>query len=106
MAQSALKQNYHPSQAAVAQVEASLEAARGQRSAAQAQQTALEQKAAPPCADMPGAPRNSTACNSAKAAASSTITAAEAAVDAARGQLDQLKRGGTPAQGTHRSERP
>jgi RND family efflux transporter MFP subunit len=98
IAQAALKQNYSPSQAALAQAQAALEAARGQRASSQAQQTALEQKSAAPCADLPGAPRNSTACNSAKAAATSAVGAAEAAVEAAKGQLDLLKRGGTPAQ--------
>jgi RND family efflux transporter MFP subunit len=99
-AQAALKQNYSPSQASIAQAQASLDDARGQRASAQAQKTALEQKAAAPCADMPGAPRNGTACNSAKAAADSSITAAESAVAAAQGQLDLLKRGGTTAQQT------
>jgi HlyD family secretion protein len=99
-AQAALKQNYNPTQAAISQATADLEAARGQRAQAQAQQTALEQKAGGTCADLPGAPHNATACNSAKAAASSGVSAAEAAVAAAQGQLDLLKRGGSSAQQT------
>jgi len=99
-AQAALKQNYNPPQADISQATAALEASRGQRADAQAHQTALEQKAAAPCADLPGAPRNSTACGSAKAAASSAVAAADAAVEAAQGQMDLLKRGGAPAQQT------
>ena len=99
-AQAALKQNYNPPQAAIAQAEAALDAARGQHQAAQSQQTALEQKAAAPCADMPGVPRNGTACNSAKAAAGGAVSATDTAVEAAQGQLDLLKRGGAPAQQT------
>jgi RND family efflux transporter MFP subunit len=99
-AQAALKQNYNPPQAAISQATAALEAARSQRAEAQAQQAALEQKAAGACADLPGAPHNSTACGSAKAAASSGVAAADAAVEATQGQLALLKRGGSPAQQT------
>jgi RND family efflux transporter MFP subunit len=100
-AQAALKQNYNPPQAAIAQAQAAFQAAQGQRAAAEAQQTALEQRAPQTaCWDAPGAPHNSTACNSAKAAASASVTAADAAVEAAHGQLDLLKRGGTPSQQT------
>jgi RND family efflux transporter MFP subunit len=40
---------------------------------------------------------NSTACGVAKAAANSAVQAGSAAVDAAQGQLDLLRRGGAPA---------
>ena len=99
-ARAAVKQNYNPTQASIAQAQAAIEAAHSGRTSAQAQQTALEQKAAAPCADMPGVPRNGTACNSAKAAATSAVSAADAAIEAAQGQLDLLKRGGSPAQQT------
>lgn len=100
VAQAALKQNYNPPQVAIAEAQAALEAARSQRDAAEAQQTALEQNAASPCANLPGVPRNGTACNSAKAAATSAVNAADVGVEAAQGQLDMLRRGGTPAQQT------
>ena len=46
----------------------------------------------------PLSPRNGDACNSAKAAAGGAVQAANSGVDAAQGQLDLLKRGGSPAQ--------
>lgn len=97
-AQAAVKQNFNPTQAAIAQAEAAIEAARSQRAAAEANQTALEQKAAGACASSPlSGPANSTACGEAKAAASAAVTSADTAIEAAQGQLDLLKRGGAPA---------
>ena len=105
VAQAALKQNNNPAQASIAQAEAALENARSQRAQAQAQQTALEQRAAPPCGDGVDptggrSPANSTACRSAKGAASAAVKAADTSVDAAQAQLDLLRRGGPPAQQT------
>ncbi|HEX8968508.1 MAG TPA: efflux RND transporter periplasmic adaptor subunit, partial [Chloroflexota bacterium] len=81
-----------------------VESAAAQRAAAQANQTALEQKVAGVCAPLLNplsgqsyAPTNSTACGQAKAAADAAVQAGNAAVDAAQGQLDLLRRGGTPA---------
>jgi HlyD family secretion protein len=96
-AQAALKQAFQPTQAAIAQAEAAVESARSQRAQAEAQQTALEHKTyGTVCSDVPVA-HNSTACGDAKAAADVAITAANAAVEAAQGQLDLLRRGGAPA---------
>ena len=101
--QAALDQANNPTQASIAQAEAALQAAHAQRQAAEANQTALEQGVAPPCADtvnpLTGAKlsRNSTACGDAKSAADQTVQAGNAAVEAAQGQLDLLKRGGAPA---------
>jgi HlyD family secretion protein len=96
-AQAALAQARQPTQAAVAQAEAAVESARSQRAQAEAQQTALEQKAyGTVCSDVP-VTHNSTACGDARAAADVAINAANAAVEAAQGQLDLLKGGGAPA---------
>jgi HlyD family secretion protein len=96
-AQAAHKQAQQPTQAAIAQAEAAVESARSQRAQAEAQQTALEQKAyGTLCSDVP-VTHNSTACGDAKAAADVAMSAANAAVEAAQGQLDLLRRGGAPA---------
>lgn len=104
VAQANQKQNFNPTQAAIAQAEAALAQAQSQRAAAESQQTALEQGVAPPCADTPSlagtVKHNSTACGEAKAAADQAIEAAEAGINSAQGQLDQLRRGGSPAQQT------
>ncbi|HEX8967470.1 MAG TPA: efflux RND transporter periplasmic adaptor subunit, partial [Chloroflexota bacterium] len=67
-------------------------------------QTALEQKAAGLCAPLISPVTgqayqqpNNTACGVARAAADSAVQAGNAAVDAAQGQLDVLRRGGSPA---------
>lgn len=96
-AQAALDENAHPTQANIAQALAVVEAANAQRQAAEANQTALEQNAAPPCQGAPGQPRNGTACAAAKAAADAGVLASERQVEAAQGQLDLLRRGGPPA---------
>jgi RND family efflux transporter MFP subunit len=97
-AAAALEQAKHPTQSAIADAEASLEQARSQRQQAQAQQSALDKNVSGACADVPGMPRNGTACGDAKTAASAGVSAGNAAVEAAQGQLDLLKRGGSPAQ--------
>ncbi|HET6315834.1 MAG TPA: efflux RND transporter periplasmic adaptor subunit [Chloroflexota bacterium] len=97
-AQAALDEARHPTQASIADAEAALEQSKAQRQQAQAQQSALEANASGPCVDAPGMPRNGTACGSAKAAAHGSVSASEAAVESAQGQLDLLKRGGSPAQ--------
>jgi RND family efflux transporter MFP subunit len=100
VAQAALKQNFNPTQAQIAAAEAEVERARSGRASAEAQQTALEQNAQAPCAASLLAPRNGTACAEAKAAADGAVKSADAAIQAAQGALDQLKRGGSPAQQT------
>jgi RND family efflux transporter MFP subunit len=102
-AQANLKQNYAPPQASIEQAQAALEAARNQRATAEAQQTALEQNVTGACAKQIVAPGltinpNGTACGDAKAAATEAIQSADKAIQSAQAQLDQLKRGGTPAQ--------
>lgn len=118
-AQAALNQAQNPTQASLAQAQAALTAAQAQRAAAEANQTALEQKVGGLCAPIPAGQRvneqgglggtisgtittftvdpNSTACGEAKNAADAAIQAGNAAVEAAQGQLDQLRRGGAPA---------
>ena len=116
-AQAALNQAQNPTQASLAQVQAALTAAQAQQAGAEANQTALEQKVGGLCAPIPAgaqisgtfgqtisqtsvtvtAPANSTACGEAKNAADAAIQAGNAAVEAAQGQLDQLRRGGAPA---------
>ena len=116
-AQAALNQAQNPTQASLAQAQAALSAAQAQRAAAEANQTALEQKVGGLCAPIPAgqqvneqmgasitgtittiaAPANSTACGEAKNAADAAIQAGNAAIEAAQGQLDQLRRGGAPA---------
>jgi RND family efflux transporter MFP subunit len=119
-AQAALNQAQNPTQASLAQAQAALSAAQAQQAAAEANQTALEQKVGGLCAPFPAgqqineqqnpatgaltgvmttiaAPANSTACGEAKNAADAAIQAGNAAVEAAQGQLDQLRRGGAPA---------
>ncbi len=106
VAQANLKQNFNPTQQAIAQAQAALEQANSQRAAAESNQTALEQGVANPCADssnlLTGAKiaHNSTACDAAKASADQAVQTAEAAVASAQGQLDLLRRGGSPAQQT------
>jgi RND family efflux transporter MFP subunit len=102
MAQAALNQGNHPTQASIAQAEAAVEQAKAQRQSAEANQSALEQGVAQPCADTTLAPgvkinHNGTACGDAKNAASQAVSAANASVEAAQGQLDLLRRGGSPA---------
>src|SRR5207253_1299819 len=102
-AQAALKQNYNPTQASIAQAQAALESARSGLQSTQATQTALEQKAIGACADSVGPggmtiAHNSTACAAAKSSADAAVAAANAAVQSAQGQLDLLKRGGGPSQ--------
>jgi HlyD family secretion protein len=103
-AQAALNQANNPTQASIAQALAAVNAAQAQRAAAEANQTALEQKVGGTCAPVISpisgqtvVQPNSTACGEAKAAADAAIQAGNAAVDAAQGQLDLLKRGGAPA---------
>jgi RND family efflux transporter MFP subunit len=103
-AQAALNQANNPTQASLAQAQAVLSAAQAQQAAAESNQTALEQKVSGLCAPQispitgqPFVQPNGTACNDAKAAAGAAIDAGNAAVEAAQGQLDQLRRGGTPA---------
>ena len=119
-AQAALKQAYNPPQATVAQAQAAVAQAQAQQAAAESNQTALEQNVAGACAPVPigqavnqhtnpitgtttgtimtiAAGDNSTACGAAKAAANAAVDAGNTAVEAAQGQLDLLRRGGTPA---------
>ena len=103
-AQAAVSQASSPPQASVAQAQAALDQARSQRAAAQANQTALEQHASGVCAPVISpvdghtvVAANGTACGSARAAAAAAVKAGDAAVEAAQGQLDLLKRGGAPA---------
>ena len=102
-ARAALAQGNNPTQAQIAQAEAAVEQAKSQHQAAEAQQSALEQGVNPPCADgtnpLTGqkVSHNSTACGEAKAAADAAVQAANAGVEVAQGQLDQLRRGGGPA---------
>jgi RND family efflux transporter MFP subunit len=102
-AQAALDQGKHPTQASVAETQSALAQAQAQHAAAEANQAALEQGVAQPCADTPVAPgvtihHNGTACGEAKTSADAAVQAASAAVDSAQGQLDLLKRGGSPSQ--------
>jgi RND family efflux transporter MFP subunit len=102
-AQAALTQGYNPTQASVAQAQAAVQQAQAGLQSAESQQTSLEQGVAAPCADTTVAPgvtinKNSTACGQAKAAADASVQSANAAVESAQGQLDLLKRGGSPAQ--------
>src|ERR687886_295843 len=83
-AQAALDQANNPTQAQIAQAEAALAQAQAARSQAQAQQTALEKNATAPCASSLLAPRNGDACASAKAAADTAVTSAEAGGEAAQ----------------------
>jgi HlyD family secretion protein len=103
-AQAALNQANHPTEASIAQAEAAVQAAQAQQSAAEANQTALEQKAAGLCAPLVSPisgqvyqQPNGTSCNEAKSAADDAVQAGNAAVVAAQGQLDLLRRGGAPA---------
>jgi HlyD family secretion protein len=101
-AQAALDQGNNPTQASIAQAEAALASAQAQRQSAEANQSALEQSVAQPCADGVSVTgqkvsHNATACGDAKAAADQAVQAGNAAVQAAQGQLDLLKRGGAPA---------
>lgn len=103
-AQAALKQANNPTQASIAQAQAAVEQAKAQRAAAEANQTALEQSVAGVCAPILNAltggtlkSANSTACGSAKSSADEAVQAGNAAVEAAQGQLDLLRRGGSPA---------
>jgi RND family efflux transporter MFP subunit len=119
-AQAALNQANNPTQASIAQAQAALAQAQAQQSAAEANQTALEQKVAGACAPVPAGQQmneragadgsltgtittiaagpNGTACDAAKSAAGAAVDSGNAVVEAAQGQLDQLKRGGAPAQ--------
>jgi RND family efflux transporter MFP subunit len=102
-AQAALTQGLNPTQASIAQAQAALQQAQAGLSSAHSQQTALEQGVAQPCANTTVAAgvtinHNGTACGDAKAAADASVQSANAAVEAAQGQLDLLKRGGSPAQ--------
>jgi len=119
-AQAALNQATNPTQASIAQAQAALAQAQAQQAAAEANQTALEQNVAGACAPFPvgqqvnertgsdgtisgtittiAAGHNGTACGAAKGAADDAVQAGNAAVEAAQGQLDLLKRGGAPAQ--------
>ena len=103
-AQAALNQAQNPTQLSIAQAQAALTAAQAQEAGAESNQTALEQKAAGLCAPLISPitgqayqQPNSTACGVAKSAADEAVQAGNAAVDAAQGQLDQLRRGGAPA---------
>jgi RND family efflux transporter MFP subunit len=104
-AQAALAQANNPTQASIAQAQAALEAAQAQQAAAESNQTGLEQKESGLCAPLLSPLNNgqvyhnpnSTACGVAKAAADAAIEAGNAAVEAAQGQLDLLRRGGAPA---------
>jgi RND family efflux transporter MFP subunit len=103
-AEAALNQANNPTQASIAQAQAALEQARAQRAAAESNQTALEQKASGVCMPLVSGldghtlkDQNGTACGVAKAAADAAIQAGDAAVEAAQGQLDLLRRGGAPA---------
>jgi RND family efflux transporter MFP subunit len=88
----------------VAQAQAAVAQAQSQQAQAEANQTALEQKVTGACAPVlnPASGQtivqpNGTACGEAKAAADAAIVAANAAIESAQGQLDQLQRGGAPA---------
>jgi multidrug efflux pump subunit AcrA (membrane-fusion protein) len=116
-AQAALNQAQNPTQASLAQAQAALTAAQAQHAAAEANQTALEQNVGGACAPIPAGqrvneqmgasitgtistftvPANGAACGEAKNAADAAVQAGNAAVEAAQGQLDQLRRGGAPA---------
>ena len=103
-ATAALNQANNPTQASIAQAEAAVSAARAQRAAAESNQTALEQRVGLLCAPQLNPltgqafqQPNSTACGDAKAAADAAVQAGNAAVEAAQGQLDLLRRGGAPA---------
>jgi chromosome segregation ATPase len=93
-AQAALDQGNNPTQAQIAQAQAAVEAAKAQRQSAEAQQSGLEHNATAPCSDSVIAPRNSSACGDARNAASQAVMSGNAAVEAAQGQLDLLRRGG------------
>lgn len=106
-ANATLNQANNPTQASIAQAQAALAQAQAQRQAAESNQTALEQNAAGLCAPFLSAVNgqtlknaNGTACNEAKSAADAAVQAGNAAIEAAQGQLDQLKRGGPPASQT------
>ncbi|MGI9147077.1 MAG: efflux RND transporter periplasmic adaptor subunit, partial [Chloroflexota bacterium] len=76
---------------------------RSNRQAPESTQVGLEKTFAAPSPDTasPGGAtvaHNSTACGAAKASADAAIVAANAAQEAAQGQLDLLKRGGGPSQ--------
>lgn len=103
-AQAASTQTSNPTQASIAQAQAAVDAAAAQQAAAEANQTALEQKASGLCAPLLSPitgqayqQPNNTACGVARAAAGSAIQAGNAAVESAQGQLDLLRRGGAPA---------
>jgi RND family efflux transporter MFP subunit len=103
-AQAALAQANNPTEASLAQAQSALSAAQAQQAAAESNQTALEQRAAGLCApqispitSLPYVQPNGTACGDAKAAADAVVSAGNAAVEAAQGQLDLLRRGGAPA---------
>ena len=104
-AQAALNQANNPTQASLAQAQAALSSAQAQQAAAESNQTALEQKASGLCAPQVSPINghtylqpNGTACNEPKQPPMPRSTRANAAVEAAQGQLDQLRRGGAPAQ--------
>ncbi len=102
-AKAALDGAASPTIASVTQAQSAVDQANALRQQAEAQQTALEQNASPPCAPvfLPTGARvnaNSTACGSAKSAASSAVQAGDAGVEAAQAQLDLLQRGGSPSQ--------
>jgi HlyD family secretion protein len=103
-AQAASAQASNPTQASIAQAQAAVEAAMAQQAAAEANQTALEQKASGVCAPLISPitgqayqQPNGTACGVAKAAADAAVQSGNAAVESAQGQLDLLRRGGAPA---------
>src|SRR5438094_370985 len=73
-----LEQSRHPTQSAIADAEAGLEQARAQRQQAQAQQSALEKNVSGACVNVPGMPRNGTACGDARTAASAGVSAGNA----------------------------
>jgi RND superfamily putative drug exporter len=92
-----------PTIASVTQAQAAVDQANALRQQAEAQQTALEKNATPPCAPvfLPTGARvnaNTTACGAAKSAADAAVQAGDAGVDAAQAQLDLLQRGGPPSQ--------
>jgi len=102
-AQAAQAERRNPTQPSIAQAEAALEAAKAQRAQAAASHTALEEGVGQPCVDstnpLSGAvtKHNGAACESARESARAALDAADAGVEAAKGQLDLLKRGGSPA---------
>jgi HlyD family secretion protein len=101
-ARAALNQNDNPTPAAIAQAQAALATAESQLQSSESQQTSLEQGVASPCASTPSlagppSPVNSTACGTAKAAATASVNAGDAAVVSAQAQLDLLTGGGAPA---------